>query len=236
MSGGDLLLWVILPYATVVVFVAGHVWRYRNRQYTWTSRSSQLLESRVLRVGSYLFHLGAFAAIAGHALGILVPASFTDSIGVTEDTYHVVSATGGIVGGGGAGLGLAVLVYRRVRFPRVRAITSHVDVAVYALLAAAIVTGTIPTLISALGGTLQYRESVAPWFRSLFALDPQVASIKDADELFQIHVTLVWALFALWPFSRLVHAWSLPVGYFRRSPVLYRSRTGRPIGAPDPRR
>ena len=50
--------------------------------------------------------------------------------------------------------------------------------------------------------------------------------------IFQLHVTVVWLLVAFWPFSRLVHAWSVPVDYPRRSPVVYRSRTGRPPRAP----
>ena len=46
--------------------------------------------------------------------------------------------------------------------------------------------------------------------------------------IFQAHMTVVWLLVALWPFSRLVHAWSIPVDYLRRSPIPYRARTGRP--------
>ncbi len=52
--------------------------------------------------------------------------------------------------------------------------------------------------------------------------------------IFQIHVVGVWLLYALWPFSRLVHAWSIPVDYLRRSPVPYRSRGGRPRPARRP--
>ena len=39
--------------------------------------------------------------------------------------------------------------------------------------------------------------------------------------------SVVWLLVAFWPFSRLVHAWSIPVDYPRRSPILYRRRGGR---------
>jgi nitrate reductase gamma subunit len=46
--------------------------------------------------------------------------------------------------------------------------------------------------------------------------------------IFQAHMTVVWLLVAFWPFSRLVHAWSVPVDYLRRSPIPYRARTGRP--------
>ena len=61
------------PYAALTVFVVGHWWRYRRDQYGWGARSTQLLESRVLKYASTIFHLGVLAAIGGHVLGILVP-------------------------------------------------------------------------------------------------------------------------------------------------------------------
>ena len=60
-SGGpplSLLLWGILPYVMVAVLVGGLIWRYRYDQFGWTTRSSQLYESRLLRIGSPLFHFG----------------------------------------------------------------------------------------------------------------------------------------------------------------------------------
>ena len=46
----------------------------------------------------------------------------------------------------------------------------------------------------------------------------------------------VWlALFAFWPFTRLVHVWSVPVGYLARPYLVYRRRAGvRPMGRPVP--
>jgi nitrate reductase gamma subunit len=41
---------------------------------------------------------------------------------------------------------------------------------------------------------------------------------------YQIHVLLALALFALWPFTRLVHAFSAPIGYLFRPYIVYRSR------------
>jgi len=98
---------------------------------------------------------------------------------------------------------------------------------VFGMLALGIVTGMIATLWGTIGNEVLYRESVAPWFRSLFVLDPRPGLMTDVPFIFQLHVTSMWLLYALWPFSRLVHAWSIPVDWFRRSPILYRSRTGR---------
>ena len=58
-AGTDgILLWVALPYVSLAVFVLGHVWRYRYDKFGWTTRSSQLYERRLLRIGSPLFHFG----------------------------------------------------------------------------------------------------------------------------------------------------------------------------------
>ena len=50
------LLWTTLPYIAFTSFALGHFWRYRNDQFGWTTRSSQLYENRLLRLGSPLFH------------------------------------------------------------------------------------------------------------------------------------------------------------------------------------
>ncbi len=222
---GELLLYVVLPYAAIATFIGGHIWRYRNDQYGWTTRSTQLLESRILKYASNLFHLGLLAAIGGHVLGILIPASWTEAVGISDHTYHVLAVIGGLSAGIAVTVGFITLLYRRLRFPRVRVTTTRMDVATFALLAAGILTGMLATL-SNLGDAVDYRYTVAPYFRSVVSLDPdpELMTGGGVTFIFQLHVTTVWFLYALWPFSRLVHAWSIPVDFLRRSPVLYRSR------------
>jgi nitrate reductase gamma subunit len=48
----------------------------------------------------------------------------------------------------------------------------------------------------------------------------------NAPFLFQAHVTIAWLLSAVWPYTRLVHGWSVPVGYLVRSPIVYRAKRG----------
>jgi nitrate reductase gamma subunit len=238
-SHSELFFWVILPYASITVFVVGHIWRYRRDQYSWSARSTQLFESRALMVGSNLFHIGALLAIGGHVLGILIPWQWTEAIGISDDAYHVIAGVGGVLAGATVTAGFVILLWRRLRYPRVRATTRRVDVWVFFLLAVTIFTGMWATLSANwLGDHVGYRYTVAPWFRELFILRPDGTLMSSLPFMFQFHVTIAWFLFATWPFSRLVHAWSIPLGYFRRSPVLYRSRTGvRPgeAGAPAAR-
>ncbi len=225
MTGFSLLVWIALPYLAIVTFGIGHVWRYRHDKFGWTTRSTQMLESGWLAWGSNLFHWGALAAIGGHVMGILIPASWTAAVGITEAAYHLVSAGAGTVAGLVCGSGLVILVWRRLAFPRIRVTTTYVDLAVYALLVVIIGLGLIDTIwFNTIHGGYDYRHTVADWFRGIFLLNPRPDLMATAPLVYQLHATSAWLLFALWPFSRLVHAWSLPFQYLGRPYILYRSR------------
>jgi nitrate reductase gamma subunit len=226
MSLGRTLLWVAVPYLAAVVFVAGHVWRYRRGGLDWTTRSTQLLERRLLRAGSLLFHFGLLAVIGGHVLGLLVPKSLTTAAGLPESAYHVISVSAGTTAGTAMTLGFLILWYRRIRVRAVSVTTSASDRLLYPLLGFVIATGMLATVgQNLLGGGYDYRETVATWFRGIFTLNPDPSLMSSAPLVYQLHALSALTLFALWPFTRLVHALSVPITYLRRAPILYRTRT-----------
>jgi nitrate reductase gamma subunit len=219
------LLWLTVPYVAFTSFFLGHLWRYRHDQFGWTTRSSQLHESRLLRLGSPLFHFGLLAVLAGHVLGIVIPSSWTAALGVSDFAYHLVSVSLGALSGLATVAGLALLLYRRITVPAVRKSTTRIDELMYVLLSAAIVTGMLNTVGSNLiGGGYNYRATVSPWFRSLFSLAPQPELMAGAPTSFQIHNLVVLTLVGVWPYTRLVHVFSAPLGYLTRPYVVYRSR------------
>ena len=69
-----------------------------------------------------------------------------------------------------------------------------------------------------------YRETISVWFRGLFAGNPDGALAMRAPVIFQVHAIAAWVLFLLWPFTRLVHAWSYPLWYLWRPYVVIRSK------------
>jgi nitrate reductase gamma subunit len=226
-STSDIFLWVVIPYVAITIFVVGHIWRYRRDQFGWTSRSTELLEHRMLKWGSPLFHYGALAAIGGHVLGILIPKSAVNAIGIHEHAYHLISAIAGTIAGVATLVGLLILVYRRAHVRRVAVTTSYVDLVVYALLLFVICTGLAATVFHndlASGNGYDYRRTIAIWFRGVFALQDNAQLMASVPVLYQIHVLSAWVILALWPFSRLVHAWSIPLQYIGRPYILYRRR------------
>jgi nitrate reductase gamma subunit len=74
-----------------------------------------------------------------------------------------------------------------------------------------------------LHGEFEYRDTVGEWFRSLFLFRPDAGLMVGAPLIFQLHTLSAFVLFALWPFSSLVHVFSVPLGYLRRSYIQYRS-------------
>lgn len=232
----EIMLWVVVPYVAIVVFVAGHVWRYRYDKFGWTTRSSQLYENRLLRLGSPLFHFGILLVALGHVGGLLVPESWTEAVGISEAAYHAVAVSLGVLAGVCTLAGAAILVYRRRTVGPVFSATTRNDKIMYVLLVGTIVLGLGTTVLGNLtDDPHNYRESVSPWFRSIFYFQPQPELMARAPLGFQLHALAAWVLIAFWPFSRLVHVFSMPLGYLTRPYIVYRSRDPQP-GSRAPRR
>jgi nitrate reductase gamma subunit len=244
----DVLLWGVLPYLVVATLVLGTIWRYRYDKFGWTTRSSQLYESRLLRIGSPLFHFGILVVLVGHIGGLVIPESWTEAVGVSEGLYHFNALLLGGIAGVCTLVGIVILVVRRRTSGPVFMATTVNDKVMYVLLVGAILLGLWTTLVAVGAGheAHNYRETVSPWFRSIFVLQPDVDAMAAAPVQFHAHALVGMLLFAAWPFTRLVHAFTAPVHYLFRPYIVYRSRdartpapTGRPragwspVGTPD---
>lgn len=230
--------WVAVPYAALGVFVVGTIWRWMYDQYGWTSRSTQLQERRMLKWGAPLFHYATFAAIFGHVMGILIPEVTTEFLGISDHQYHWFAGIAGVGAALLVILGIAILAARRVFIPRVRATTSRVDWVALILLLVIVITGTLPALTNLIGtfglfgGAYDYRNTIGVWFRGLFTGHPNVAAVVNAPVLFQVHAISAWLIWGIWPFTRLVHAFSYPARYLIRPYIVYRSRVAGPPNEP----
>jgi nitrate reductase gamma subunit len=211
----------------VTFVVSALIWRYVTNPFSWTSKSSELLEKRMLRWGSLLFHYGIIAVFFGHAAGLLVPVSVYHALGVSDETYHLVAITGGLPAGIVTLAGVMILLYRRLTVARIRATSSFGDRAAIVMLALVILTGVLATTSNALSHTeFDYRTTINPWLRGLLVFQPDSELMDTVPIGFKIHIVTTFALYLLFPFTRLVHVFSLPISYLRRSYVLYRRRDG----------
>jgi len=227
MSKLDIFLWVIFPYISISFFILGHIYRYNTDQFGWTAKSSQFLEQKRLRLGSILFHYGIIFVFFGHVAGLLIPKSWFDTIGISNDLYHF----GAIWFGGLAGIvtviGGFLLFVRRISIKRIINNSSPSDYVTLIILGIVVLVGFTNTIgYTASGGTFDYRVVIGPWIRELLLLSPSesmILAMGSSPIGFRLHVILAFLLFAIWPFTRLVHVFSLPLKYLNRRYIPYRN-------------
>jgi nitrate reductase gamma subunit len=106
--------------------------------------------------------------IIGHVIGLIIPRSWTDAVGLSQEAYHVQALLLGGIAGFSTLAGVGILVYRR--------------------------------------------RTTGPVF---------MATTRN-DKL-------------MWPFTRLVYAFTAPVHYLFRPYIVYRTRPGGSAARPDRR-
>jgi nitrate reductase gamma subunit len=228
----NLILFGIYPYIALSVFLIGSLIRFDREQYSWRSGSSQLLRARQLRWGSNLFHVGVLFILAGHVVGLLTPHQLYTLV-ITVEAKQMLA----IVSGGTAGvfcfIGLTMLIHRRLFDSRIRKTSSVMDILILLMIWAQLVLGliTLPFSLHHADGSVMLRLS--EWAQRIVTFRGGAADqIFGLAWPYQLHLVMGMTLFLLFPFSRLVHIWSAPVGYlFRNYQVVRRRDAGRDLMA-----
>lgn len=203
----------VLPYVAIVLFLVVSIRRYLRNPFTFSSLSSQFLETKRLFWGSVPFHLGILTLFFGHLVGFLFPREVT--LWNRQPVRLLILEGTALAAALLCGFGLVALIVRRVRSPRLRRNTSAWDLVVYLILMFQIVTG----LWVALGyrwGSAWYTQTAVPYIRSIFLLAPDLDLVAGLPLVAKLHISGAWVLFAIFSFTRLVHVLVAPVPYLWR--------------------
>jgi nitrate reductase gamma subunit len=204
---------LVFPYIALTLFALGHFYRYLKEPWHWNARSSEVLEKRILKYGSVVFHWGILLTFAGHAGGLLIPQRIYDAVGINAQTHTRIAYYTGAAVGLAAVIGAALLLVRRLVRRRVMAATSKNDFATMILLLWVAGTG----LFNVFFGHFHVLDTVAPWIRGIVVLKPDPQLMAEVPFSYQLHIFSAFVLFGFSPFSRLIHIWSIPLIYpFRR--------------------
>lgn len=225
MSYLDTLIFGIYPYVAGTVFLLGSLIRFERDQFTWKSGSSQLLRAKELRRGSAFFHAGILLLFVGHFVGLLTPPGVYHAFGLSTSAKQLLAVLAGGVFGGMCFHGLLILLRRRLTDPRIRATSSRMDIVLLYLLMAQLVLGllTLPISLFHLDGSNMLL--LAEWAQRIVTLRGGAAElVANVSWVFKLHLFLGMTLFLIFPFSRLVHVWSAPLGYLGRPYQVVRRR------------
>ncbi|MFC7704223.1 respiratory nitrate reductase subunit gamma [Plastorhodobacter daqingensis] len=223
----------VFPYIAITIMVLGAIARYERDPFTWKSRSSQMLRKRQFVIGSVLFHVGVLVIFFGHLVGLLTPGWLFYAVGISSGAKQVMAVVVGGIAGLMALAGGLILLNRRLTDPRIKANSSFGDTAIMVLLVAQLVLGlgsVIPTL-----GHLDGSEMLKfmAWAQGIVTFQAGAAAhIVDVHWIFKMHIFLGLVIFAVFPFTRLVHIVSAPVRYLWRPGFqIVRSRRGAKDGS-----
>lgn len=205
----DLLLFGVFPYVALGVAVVGSAWRMRSAPLTWKTGTSQMLESKWLRLGSILFHIGMVNLLLGHIFGLLTPHQVYEAFGLTTGMKQKLEIAMGFLMTPPAAIGCAILIWRRLVDARVKAASSWGDVLLLSCLLVQLGLGfaTIPFSMDHLDGSMMLR--ITDYTRGLATLQPHAyEGLSEVPWVYKLHMLAGFGFVLALPFTRLVHVLS----------------------------
>ncbi len=215
----NMLFFGIYPYIASGVFFLGCLIRYDREQYSWKASSSQMLSSKNFRIANIMFHVGIIMILLGHFAGLVIPYELWHAVGISLPAKQAIAMGVGGFFGIICFIGMTMLVRRRLFDPRVRANSSPMDTAILLLLYLQLIVGLFTILISWGHRDGVVMHQLMNWSSYLLTFRPTeaVSYMATVHPIYKFHVVLGITLFVIFPFSRLVHIWSVPVKYFSRN-------------------
>jgi len=219
------LLFGYYPYIAISVFFIGSLARYDRDQYTWRTGSSQFLRADELRLGSNLFHIGILLLFVGHFVGLLTPPAVYHALGLSTSAKQILAVIAGGVFGGVCLKGIIILIRRRLTDARIRATSSRMDIFILLLIGVQLALGLLTLPISLYHYDGANMLLLSEWAQRIVTFRSGAADqVSEIGIIFKLHLFLGQTLFLVFPFSRLVHVWSVPLGYITRPYQVVRKR------------
>ena len=217
-------LFGVYPYVALSIFLVGSLVRFDTDQYGWRSKSSQFLRRKQLVWGSILFHVGILGILLGHGVGLLTPVAVFEFLGISHGFKQMMAIVVGGLCGTACFVGLAMLLHRRLFDSRIRKTSSISDIAVLLILFVQLSLGmaTIPLSLGHLDGEMMVK--FMSYVQGIVVLNPQPELIAGVPLVFKLHMFLGFTIFLIFPFTRLVHVWSMPLGYLGRRYQVVRTK------------
>lgn len=206
-------LFIILPYVALTVFLVGTIYRYRGTKFKFSSLSSEFLEGKNLFWGSVPFHYGIMVLFFGHLIAFLLPnviLSWNSS-----PLRLIILEVSAFIFGLSALVGMFNLLLRRNINPRIKMVTTKMDLFIELLLFIQIFFG-LWIAYEYRWGSSWFASVMSPYLTSIFNLNPQIAAISSMPWVIKIHVSLTYVIVLLIPFTRLVHLLVPPLSYIWR--------------------
>ena len=220
------VLFVVTPYVVLALFFTMTIWRYVKEKFSYSSYSSQFLENSYQFWGSVPWHYGILSLLAGHLIAFALPRELLWWNSVPARLYIIELSA--LIFAVVTLIGLVNLIIRRAIDSRIRAVTSKMDVIILLLLLAQVGTG-LWVALTARWGSSWFAAVVTPYLYSLFTFSPDASAVVNLPWSIKLHILGAYLIFAVFPFTRLVHVLVVPNHYlWRRTQVVMWNKRNAP--------
>ena len=219
-----------LPYISIFLLFGGTLYRlffgfkgtFRKMDRTargdflWTTRSTGFFGRASIGPAALCLHWGIITLFVTHLVGVV---GGVLSLIAWVDFFRWVGMFGGIL----LLFGLVWAFVRRIVIPQVKAMSKAEDYIVLIFLILIAFFGLYQSAIKLVFGVTY---SVAPWLWSVVKLQPDPSLMQAVPLVNKLHIVVALLLFAYFPFTKLVHAFTYPLTYFWRPFISMRKYTG----------
>jgi len=213
MTSLDYFFFSAFPYVAIIIFMVGSIYRYQQKGFQVTSLSAQFLEGKQGFWGTVPFHFGILMVFLGHLVAFLFPKSV---LSWNSDPVRLIAHEGvGFTFAVALLIGLVALIIRRLTHPRLKVVTTRMDLFVEFVLLAQVILGCW----IALGyrwGTSWFAADLSPYLWSILKLNPQPEAVVAMPLVIKAHIIGAFSILLIFPFTRLIHILVAPFHYIWR--------------------
>ena len=202
----DNFFFIVFPYIALTLFIVVPIVRRWFGGFRFTTRASGFFERPSMGVAALAIHWGIIALIAAHVCGLI--GGLITSAGWV-DVFHWLGLVAGMV----VLYGFCLALIRRLVVREMRVTSQVDDYLVLILLISIVVTGLYPVIADK---TFGLSFSVATWVEGIFTMSPQVGAMAGLATISKLHLILNMVFLAYFPFTKMVHMWTVPLRYFVR--------------------
>ncbi len=211
-------LFIVFPYIAVIIAVIFTIYRFITDKYSYSSYSSQFLESKALFWGSVPWHYGIIIILLLHIFALIIPGTYRWLlVGSRIELFESIGLGLALL----SFVGLIILAVRRLANSKVSAVSFATDWLLLYLFLFQIGTG-IYIALTYRWGSLWYLGTIVPWIDSLVSLTPNSSYVTVLPMVVKLHILNAFFLILIFPFTRLVHMISVPIPYLWRPYELVR--------------
>jgi nitrate reductase gamma subunit len=210
------LLFTYLPHISMTLFWFGLITRIVKSPQSLQAESSQFLSKKGQRWGGNLFHYGILMVFLGHFTGLFTPENLYHLF-MTTATKRALAITMGSIFGISAVVGIIILLIRRLKNQRIRINSKPQDILLLILLLVEMGLGMISIFITA-GSSVENYAELGIWAQKVITFQPDAGTIIAGHSLiYKLHIVVGLFIFMIFPYTKLMHMFVMPVAYFFRS-------------------